>query len=120
MREVSMRLLLVILTCVILMLNKGRARRGYQGVSCGSHSASNCSQCPVDKTGRSHGRAWCKGDCRWRRGRCHAKQVYGEPAPYVPNFYMRPNDMGSMGGVEADATQNKFMENQRLMFLISI
>ena len=24
------------------------------------------------------------------------------------------------GGVEADAAQNKFMENQRLMFLISI
>ena len=29
-------------------------------VSCGGHSASGCSQCPL-----GHGESWCNGDCSW-------------------------------------------------------
>ena len=31
-------------------------------VSCGSHSAPNCIECPQD-----HGAAWCNGECTWHQ-----------------------------------------------------
>eukprot|EP00956_Cyclotella_meneghiniana_P030344 scaffold75971_cov75-Cyclotella_meneghiniana.AAC.2 len=38
------------------------------GVSCGSHRAANCGQCP-----QGHGEAWCNGDCRWANPYCVPK-----------------------------------------------
>ena len=31
-----------------------------QSVSCGSHSAPSCYQCPM-----GYGRSWCNGECKW-------------------------------------------------------
>lgn len=35
------------------------------GVSCGSHRAADCSQCP-----QGHGDGWCHGDCLWLHEAC--------------------------------------------------
>ena len=38
-------------------------------VSCGQHSASNCSQCPYNGEAWI-GEAWCNGDCSWINEEC--------------------------------------------------
>ena len=34
-------------------------------LSCGSHYASSCEDCP-----QGHGAAWCNGDCNWINDQC--------------------------------------------------
>merc|ERR1719333_1748934 len=38
-------------------------------VSCGSHSAASCAECP-----QGNGESWCNGDCSWRDGSCQVPQ----------------------------------------------
>jgi len=38
-------------------------------VSCGSHSAASCAECP-----QGNGEPWCNGDCSWRDGSCQVPQ----------------------------------------------
>ena len=72
-------------------------------VSCGTHNASSCAECPQVSPLRSarlmflflmkmcsefhvcrfsyfqgHGESWCNGECRWRGGACVANPTLGQ------------------------------------------
>eukprot|EP00091_Calanus_sinicus_P006353 TRINITY_DN16988_c0_g1_i2.p1 TRINITY_DN16988_c0_g1~~TRINITY_DN16988_c0_g1_i2.p1 ORF type:complete len:126 (-),score=8.23 TRINITY_DN16988_c0_g1_i2:83-433(-) len=102
-RGLSMHLLkqfTAFIILVTLLLEGAIARKSGHGrfkVSCGSHRASRCSLCPLGKDGTRHGHTWCNGDCHWSRGRCQARIDYGGQGAYSPNFYMMPDNVGSMG-----------------------
>ena len=37
----------------------------FSDVSCGSHRASKCEDCP-----RGNGKSWCNGECTWKEDEC--------------------------------------------------
>ena len=49
-------------------------------VTCGSHKAPTCTDCPIRKDGTWAGESWCHGECNWvyglqnDRGTCVPKE----------------------------------------------
>jgi hypothetical protein len=70
-----------------------------QVVSCGSHTAASCAECP-----QGNGAGWCNGDCSWRDGSCQepASTLAPTPRSLPPHLWVSgpPADAG------ADAAAN--------------
>lgn len=56
-------------------------------LSCGNHTAPNCSGCP-----QGHGKHWCGGDCMWLNGQCRARNYPMAPTTTAPTTTAAPTN----------------------------